>query len=174
MTKKPHDNPQAHEPQDEEEELRVDVASLEEQVADLTEALQRERADAMNIRRRHDDQLANLKTTLKAGIIRELLPIVDNLERSLKHVPKELADSDYVKGVQGIIKQFAKTLADMGVRRIKTVGEPFDPYFHEAVSMEDGDGDHEEVIEELQAGYQLGEGKDAEILRHAMVRVAMR
>jgi len=174
MTKKPQDQPQADEPQDEEEELRVDVTSLEQQVADLTEALQRERADAMNLRRRHDEQLTRLKTTLKAGVVRELLPIIDNLERSLKHVPKESAGSDYVKGVQGVVKQFNKTLTDIGVRKIKTVGQPFDPHWHEAVSMEEGDGDIEEVIEELQPGYYLGDGDDAEVLRHAMVRVALR
>jgi molecular chaperone GrpE len=69
--------------------------------------------------------------------------------------------------VQGVVKQFEKTLQDLGVERIKTVGELFDPKFHEAISMEDGDGTTEMVSEELQAGYALGD----EIIRHAMVRV---
>lgn len=140
---------------------------LQQQVADLTEALQRERADATNIRRRHEEQIAKLKTTLRADIVGDLLPVIDNLERALKHVPDDLKDNQYVKGVQGVVKQFEKTLADMGVARIKTVGEPFDPHLHEAVSMEEGDGDHEVVSEELQAGYILGD----EVIRHAMVRV---
>jgi molecular chaperone GrpE len=174
MTKKPHDDNQVtDEPQDEEEELRVDVVSLEEQVADLTEALQRERADATNIRRRHDEQTARLKQVIKAGLVRDLLPVIDNLERALKHVPKDLEDHDYIKGVQGVVKQFDKTLSNLGVRRIQTVGQPFDPQFHEAVSMEEGDGTKEVVSEELQAGYQLGEGENAEVVRHAMVRVKM-
>lgn len=173
MTKKPHDDLQVDEPQDEEEELRVDVVSLEEQVADLTEALQRERADATNIRRRHDEQVARLKQVVKANVVRELLPIVDNLERALKHVPKDLDGHEYVKGIQAVVKQFEKTLTDLGVSKIKAVGQPFDPNFHEAVSMEEGDGEQEIVSEELQAGYQLGEGENAEVLRHAMVRVKM-
>ncbi|HET7302893.1 MAG TPA: nucleotide exchange factor GrpE [Candidatus Saccharimonadales bacterium] len=140
---------------------------LQQQIADLTEALQRERADATNIRRRHEEQIAKLKTTLRADIVSDLLPVIDNLERALKHVPDDLKDNQYVKGVQGVVKQFEKTLADMGVARIKTVGEPFDPHLHEAVSMEEGDGDHEVVSEELQAGYILGD----EVIRHAMVRV---
>jgi molecular chaperone GrpE len=98
-----------------------------------------------------------------------LLPVIDNLERALKHVPKELENNDYVKGVQGVVKQFEKTLAELGVERIKTVNEPFDPRYHEAVSMEEGDGDTEVVSEELQAGYKLGD----EVIRHAMVRVRM-
>lgn len=141
--------------------------ALEEQVAQLTAALQRERADATNIRRRHDEQIAALSTSAKAGVVKALLPVIDNFERSLKHVPEELEGNDYVKGIQGIVRQFEKTLADLGVTRIKTVGEPFDPHLHEAVSMEEGDGGEEIVSEELQPGYALGD----DVIRHAMVRV---
>jgi molecular chaperone GrpE len=145
------------------------VKELEAQVAELTEALQRERADAVNQRRRHDEQYAQLKTIVKAQVVRELLPAIDNLERALKHVPKELQGNDYVKGVEGVVKQFEKTLNDLGVDRIKTVGELFDPVLHEAVAMEDGDGTVEVVCEELQPGYILGD----EVIRHAMVKVKM-
>jgi len=143
------------------------VAELEQQIAELTEALQRERADAANIRRRHNEQIGSLKNMVKATVIRDLLPAIDNLERALKHVPKDLETNPYVKGVQSVVKQFETTLSDIGVQRIKTVGEIFDPRLHEAVSMEEGTGTVERVSEELQAGYALGE----EIIRHAMVRV---
>ncbi len=139
---------------------------LQTQVGQLTEALQRERADAINIRRRHEEQIAGLKDMVKAGVIKDLLPVIDNFERALSHVPKDLQGNDYVKGVQGIVKQFEKTLEDIGVKRIKTVGEPFDPHLHEAVSTE-GDGATEIISEELQAGYTLG----GEVIRHAMVKV---
>lgn len=148
-----------------------EVAQLLEKIATLTEALQRERADATNLRRRHEEQLAGLKTTVKASVVRDLLPVVDNFERALKHVPKDLESNDFVKGVQALVKQFEKTLSDLGVQKIKTVGEPFNPHLHDAVSMEEGDGEQEIVSEELQAGYQLGDGDDAEVLRPAMVRV---
>lgn len=144
-----------------------DAALLHQQITDLTDALQRERADATNIRRRHDEQIAKLKTTVKASVVADLLPVIDNFERALKHVPEDLAENDYVKGVQGVVKQFEKTLTDIGVTRIQTVGEEFNPHLHEAVSMEDGEGSKEIVSEELQSGYQLGE----EVIRHAMVRV---
>ena len=146
-----------------------EAESLAQQVAELTEALQRERADATNIRRRHDEQIAGLKSMVKAGVVRDLLPVIDNLERALKHVPKDLEGNDYIKGVQGVVKQFEKTLSDIGVKRIATTGEPFDPKYHEAVSMEEGDGTDEIVSEELQSGYRLNE----EVIRHAMVRVKM-
>jgi molecular chaperone GrpE len=148
----------------------VDITALQQQLGDVTEALQRERADAINLRRRHDEQIANLKNVVKANVVRDLLPVIDNFERALKHVPAELENNDYIKGVQAVVKQFEKTLSDLGVQRIATVDQPFDPRFHEAVSMEEGDGAEEIVSEELQPGYILG----GEVIRHAMVRVTMR
>lgn len=141
--------------------------ALQQQIGELTEALQRERADAENIRRRHDDQIARLRSTVKAHVIEELLPVIDNFDRALKHVPKELENNDYIKGVQGVVKQFEKTLQDMGVERIQTVGQPFNPHLHEAVSIEEGNGEQEIVSEELQAGYKLGD----DVIRHAVVKV---
>jgi molecular chaperone GrpE len=146
---------------------KVDSIALEQQIAELTDALQRERADATNLRRRHEEQVAGLKNMVKANVVRDMLPVIDNFERALKHVPAELDGNDYIKGVQGVVKQFEKTLADIGVERIATVDQPFDPRYHEAISMEEGEGTEEIVSEELQAGYKLGD----EVIRHAMVRV---
>ncbi len=143
------------------------VKNLQQQVADLTDALQRERADAENIRRRHDEQYGQLQSMARAQVVQELLPAIDNLNRALKHVPKDLENSDYVKGVQGVVKQFEKIFADLGVERIKTIGEVFDPRLHEAVGMDEGEGDHEVVCEELQPGYAI----NGEVIRHAMVKV---
>jgi molecular chaperone GrpE len=146
------------------------LSELEQQVGELTAALQRERADAMNIRRRHDDQITALRSVVRAGVVREFLPVIDTLERALKVVPDDLKDNDYIKGIQGVVRQFEKALQDVGVERIKTVGEPFDPSLHEAVSMDETtEGSQEIVGEELQAGYLLGD----EVIRHAMVRVAL-
>lgn len=140
---------------------------FEAKIEELTLALQRERADAVNLRRRHEEEITSLRTRLKANVVAELLPVIDNFERALKHTPEDLQDNDYVKGVNGVVKQFEKTLSDMGVERIKTVGEEFDPNLHEAVSMEEGEGSREVVSEELQAGYKLGD----DVIRHATVRV---
>lgn len=145
------------------------LKELEKQIAELTDALQRERADVINVRRQHEEQIARMKQLVKTDVVRDLLPAIDNFERALKHVPKELKDNDYVKGVQGVVKQFEKTLEQMGVTRIKTVGEIFNPTYHEAVAMEDGDGTIEGISEELQAGYTLGN----KVIRHAMVKVKM-
>ncbi len=150
---------------------KPDYKTLAEQLAqenaDLTEALKRERADVMNVRRRHDEQLTSLRSSIKASVVGDLLPVIDNFERALKHTPADIADHDYIKGINGVVKQFEKALSDLGVERIKTIGQVFDPNLHEAVSMDDKAGDQEIVTEELQAGYTLGD----EVIRHAMVRV---
>jgi molecular chaperone GrpE len=136
-------------------------------IGKLTDALQRERADAENLRRRHQEDMAGLRTVVRAAVVKDLLPVIDNFERALKHVPQDLEAHDYIKGVQSVVKQFEKTLSDLGVERIKTVGEPFNPHLHEAISIEEGEGDTEIVSEELQSGYKLGD----EVIRHATVRV---
>ena len=149
---------------------QVDDQVIRQHISELTQALQRERADALNLRRRHEEDMAGLKNRLRSNVVRELLPVIDNFDRALKHVPLDLEGNDYIKGVQGVVKQFEKTLAELGVERIKTVNEPFDPRYHEAVSMDEGEGTKEVVTEELQSGYRIGQ----DVIRHAMVRVAMR
>jgi len=148
---------------------KVDPKALQQQIEELTNALQQERADAINVRRRSEEDRSKLAGFYKAMVVRELLPAIDNLERAIKHTPKDLIDSDYAKGLQGVVKQFDKIFGDLGIERILTTGQVFDPRYHEAVAMEEGKGSHEVVSEELQAGYKLGD----EVLRHAMVKVKM-
>lgn len=184
MTKKatPQDQPQDDRPLEDRlleqadsnaEDLLQPLSPEDQQITQLTEALQRERADAVNLRRRHEVEMTNLRTRVKSSVVHDLLPVIDNFERALKHVPAELAANDYIKGVQGVVAQFEKTLADIGVERIKSVGEVFDPHYHEAVSLEEGDGGddgqgvQEIVSEELQSGFKIGD----DVIRHAMVRV---
>ncbi len=93
MHSKKHDQPEesnGEEPHEKVLAMQQEVADLAQQNADITEALQRERADATNIRRRHDEQIAGMRTMVKANVVRDLLPVIDNFERALKHVPKDL------------------------------------------------------------------------------------
>ena len=149
---------------------KPNVAELEQRIDELTTLLQRERADSENLRRRHEDHVAELSGHVKADVIKELLPVIDNLERALNHAPKEFKDGDYVKGVESIARQLEEAFKKLGVEKIKTVGEAFDPDIHEAVSMDDtGKGKQEIVAEELQSGYKV----DDRVIRHAMVRVKL-
>ena len=150
---------------------QLDYKEIAQQLAQendsLNDALLRERADAMNVRKRAEEDRLKMGGVYKAMVVKELLPTIDNFERALKSLPKDLEGNDFIAGIEKTVKQFGATLKKLGVERIKTVGEHFDPNLHEAVTMEEGDGEHEIVSEELQSGYTMGE----EVIRHAMVRV---
>lgn len=151
--------------------------SLALELAEANEALLRERADAANVRRRAEEDRIKLGSFYKAYVVKELLPFLDNLDRALKHIPVSESDkstsaklfSDWAKGIESINKQLVGALEKIGVQRIKTVGEQFDPKLHEAVTMDEGEGTEEIVSEELQSGYKIGD----EVIRHAMVRVKL-
>lgn len=140
--------------------------TLAKDLDELTALLKRTQADFENYRRRSEEDKVALLDFAKAQVLKDLLPLIDNLERALNHLPKELAKNDWAKGVTGVAKQVQETLAKMDVERIETVGKAFDPHLHEAVSV-DGDSGEEIISEELQAGYRIGD----EVLRHAVVKV---
>lgn len=152
------------------EMLRTQNSELLSRTEELNTQLLRERADAMNVRRRAEEERAKLGSFYKALVVKEILPAIDNLERALKAAGVSGAGlDDLQKGIESVYKQFVAALEKLGVEKIKTVGEVFDPELHEAVTMEEGDGDQEIVSEELQSGYKIGD----EIIRHAMVRVKL-
>jgi len=142
------------------------VKELTDRILEVEEDLKRAQADAINIRRRSEQDRVTIGAFAKKDVITKLLPVIDNLDRAIKNTPDDLAKSDYVKGLVGVQKQLIATLGDMGVTKIKTVGEEFNPQTMEAVAVE-GDGDKEIVIEELQSGYDLAEQN----IRHAMVKI---
>jgi len=139
---------------------------LEQQVGELTADLQRVQADFINYRTRAEEDRQRGIVAGKAAAILKLLPVIDNIERAVTHMPDDLAENSWAKGVSSLGKSLDKSLADMGVTRIEAVGQPFDPNLHEAISAE-GEGTHEIVSEELRAGYML----DGQIIRHSMVKV---
>ncbi len=142
---------------------------LEQQVGELTQDLQRVRADFENYRKRVDaDRAATYQHGQSAAIVK-LLPMIDNIERAITHVPAELADNKWAQGIASLAKSLEKSLEGMNVKRIvATPGTLFDPTFHEAIQMdEDAEGDKEVIAEELQAGYVLA----GVPIRHAMVKV---
>ena len=141
---------------------------LNEQVEQLTQDVQRERADFANYRRRAESDKQQTKELAKAELLADFLPVVDDLERALAHQPDDLAENAWAQGVAKVYEQLQQVLNGFGIERIAAEGEPFDPNLHEAVGYEgDGDSDSEVIIEELRAGYRLNGG----VLRPTMVRV---
>jgi molecular chaperone GrpE len=145
-----------------------EIETLKEQINELINQLKIERADAINLRRRFEEEKSSLSTYYKTEIMKNFLPVIDNFERALKHTPQDLVDNPYIKGIDGIIKQFESVLTTLGVHKINSLNQTFDPNLHEAVEIdENSNGDKEVVSEELQAGYLL----DTIVLRPALVKV---
>lgn len=103
------------------------------------------------------------------GLLKELLPIIDNLERAVRSSKENQGRDGLIQGVELILKQFAETLAKCGVRPIASVGQAFDPSCHQAVArVESNTVPAGSVVEEFQRGYYLHD----RILRPAMVTVS--
>ncbi|MBC7512310.1 nucleotide exchange factor GrpE [Candidatus Saccharibacteria bacterium] len=142
---------------------------LEQQLSDLTLDVQRTRADFENYRKRVEQEKDMARASGRAGAVMKLLPVVDNIERAIAHLPDELQDNAWAQSVGNLTKSIDKSLSDMGVERIiATPGSAFDPDMHDAVQFnEDAEGDHEIIAEELQPGYKV----DGIVMRPSMVKV---
>ena len=144
---------------------------LEQLVAELTLDLQRTRADFENYRKRVDSDKAMARASGRVSAISQLLPVIDNIERAISHLPKELKGNAWAEGVAGLVKHLEKSMKDLGVSRIDArVDTAFNPELHEAVQFDESDGEHEVIAEELQAGYKLGD----DVIRPSMVKVTRR
>jgi molecular chaperone GrpE len=140
----------------------------DQKLAELTTDLQRLRADFENYRKRVEAEKSAARAAGKVGVLFQLLPVLDDIELATTHLPKNLEDNDWAKGVQNLTKKLENNLEAMDVRKIDAKpGTPFNPELHEAVTMDDADGEHEVVAEELRTGYKLG----TDVIRPAMVRV---
>ena len=142
---------------------------LETQLTELTQDLQRTRADFENYRKRTESERLLARESGQASAILKLLPVIDNIERAVAYMPEELKDNKWVQGVAGLAKNLEKSLENMDLKRIDAKpGVIFNPDLHEAIQFdEDAAGENEVIAEELQAGYTLS-GRP---IRHAMVKV---
>jgi molecular chaperone GrpE len=142
---------------------------LEQQVAELTLDLQRTRADFENYRKRVEAEKEMARGSGRASAIMKLLPVVDNIERAIAHLPEDLKDNAWAVSVAKLSKNLEKSLADMGVERIEAAqGSIFNPDLHDAVQFdEEAEGEAEVIAEELQSGYKI----DGVVMRPSMVKV---
>ncbi len=142
---------------------------LEQQLGELTQDLQRTRADFENYRKRVEIEKTQSRDAGQSSAILKLLPVIDNIERAVTYTPEDLKDNKWVQGIAGLVKNLEKSLEGLNLKRIDAKpGSQFNPDLHEAIQFdEDATGDIEVIAEELQAGYTLS-GRP---IRHAMVKV---
>lgn len=142
---------------------------LEQQLGELTQDLQRTRADFENYRKRVDEEKVRAKQLGQEQAVVKLLPIIDTVERAVAHFPEELKGNKWAEGVTSISKNLTKLFDDLGLEKIEVIaGETeFNPELHNAISADEAEGDREIVTEELQAGYMLS----GSVIRESLVRV---
>ena len=147
----------------------ADPSELQRQRDEYYDRLLRKSAEFDNYRKRVERDRQMVSDSAAAGIIEELLPLMDDLERALKADAGADDGEAYRRGVELIYRQLGEILRKRGARPIEALGADFDPHYHQAVSYEAAEGRREgEIIEEFRRGYMLGD----RLLRPSMVKVA--
>lgn len=151
------------------ENENTELIAAQKQAKDYLEALQRERADFSNYKRRTEREMKDSYANATNSTLMALLPVIDDFERALSSLPEELQDNAWASGVMAIQRKFQKVLDDYGIVVIDPVGEVFDPNRHEAIGTDsDTNMQPGHITTTLQKGYMSGE----RVLRPALVRVA--
>ena len=131
----------------------------EQKIAELTGDLQRLRADFENYRKQTEVQKAQAVNVVKITTVSKLLPLLDDVDRAISSYPEQLSP---------LTKSLEKTLKELNLAKIDSnQGTEFNPELHEAVMMEDGEGEKEVILETLRPGYYY----DGEVARTALVKV---
>ena len=151
------------------EEAQQALAAKNEEAKALQDKYLRLAAEFENFKRLTQREQREYYRFANESLLKELLPIIDNLERAIKSSKESRGSERLIQGVELVLKQCLETLAKFGVRPMNSVGEPFDPSRHQAVAhVESEDASGKIVVEEYQRGYLLHD----RILRAAMVAVA--
>lgn len=129
-------------------------------------------ADLENYRRRTKRDLDDARADAKTRVLKEMLPVVDNLERALQHAEEAVQAAELaamVDGIRLVLRQFTAAFERVDVTAVEAMGKPFDPNLHEAISQQETDAQPPgTVVSVLQRGYKLGD----RLLRPALVVVA--
>lgn len=157
------------------EALYKEIASLtaerdeaKEQVLRTLADLQNYQRDFQNYRKRNQSEMAQLRVTATEKLVVELLPVLDSFERTIAHVEAGASIESLVAGIRAVEKQLKAVLESQSVKRILSVGSPFDPELHEALGTETSQEHPDDTVSlEIEAGYRMGE----KVIRPARVKV---
>lgn len=162
-----------------ERELEVSEDEIDRLRSELTQALNDTRthqeqylrtlADMENLRKRTQRDKEEMAKFANEHILREMLPVIDNLERAVEHAEQGESSEGLFEGVQMTLTQFRQLLSKFGVEPVDAVGQLFDPAYHQAMGqMESAEYPINTVIQQMQKGYQLNQ----RLLRPAFVMLA--
>jgi molecular chaperone GrpE len=149
-------------------ELQQRLAQIEQESASFKDQYLRATAEMRNYKRRVEQERGDLIRNAGAGVLMKMLPILDDLDLAMSHVPEEIAASPWFSGVKLVQTKLQTVLEGEGVKPIQALGRPFDPNFHEAVMHEAaGPENAGKVTAELRRGYTLHD----RVIRPTMVKV---
>jgi molecular chaperone GrpE len=156
--------------------LTADIAELEaklEKMAQDRESLHdqllRTMADMQNFRRRVESERGQIQLRASEALLRDLLPVLDTFDRTLKAAEVGASAESMAEGIRGVDRQLRSILENRRLTRIAAAGQHFDPALHDAVLVDQvSDQPEGTIVEELEAGYMLGD----QVLRPASVKVA--
>lgn len=140
-----------------------------EELKEKNNQLLRHVADVENFKKRLEKERNDLREFANESLIKDLLPVVDNLELAVSHAREQENTTALLEGVENVLKGFLQVITKYGVTAIESQGAAFDPAFHNAVMQQEDDSvEDQTVIQELQKGYLLKN----RLLRPSMVMVA--
>jgi len=142
-----------------------DTAALDAKIIELTEQLQRTVAESQNMKKRFERDREELGAFAGSAVLLALLPILDALDRAAEHLPPELAENDWARGVVHVRANLEKAFAVLGVERVGAEGDAYDPALHEAIAKSDGAVDT--IVSVFESGYRY----NGKLLRPAKVVV---
>ena len=149
--------------------LKEKIAELEKQSAQYKDQLLRKAAEFDNYRRRTETEMLNFTKFASENVITQLLPILDDLSRSLKSGKEKLDNDPFYKGVELISSKCLKILEAQGLKAMETVGKEFNVDYHDALmQLPKADVPPHTIIEEVEKGYLLFD----KVIRHAKVIVS--
>jgi len=169
-TKNDSDKVKKDEAADPLKEMEARIKSLEEDSKETYDRFLRVSAEFENYKKRSAREMSEFKKFANESLIKELLLIVDNMERAINSSKDEVSSNNCLaEGVDMTLKELLKILENFGVKQIESQAKPFDPNFQQAVMQQESDEHpHNTVINELQKGYIINE----RLLRPAMVVVS--
>lgn len=164
-----HKKRNAKKKEDVSEELKHALEERDRQMEELKERMLYQQADFENFKRLKAKEKEDALRFGNETLVKELLPVIDNLERAIEHASKSEETKSITEGVLLTLNGFLNTLRKFQVERVEAIGQKFDPNVHEAVyQVERSDVEPGMVVGELQKGYVM----DGRLLRPAMVSVA--
>ncbi len=145
------------------------ISELETQIKELEDKFLRKVAEFENYKRRAENDQFNLITYGAESFIVKLLPVIDDLERSLQHIDTANDSESIKKGIKLVYEKLVKVLEEQGVKKMESVGKPFNVDYHDALMQrKDENVEAHTVLEEIEPGYIYRE----KVIRHAKVIVS--